>query len=224
MKRILFIAAAVLISIAAVSCTKEKIRYAEDGETPLPKAVDLGLSVKWASCNLGASNEYQNGDYYAWGETKVKYNYTYGVYLYNGDNPEKLPKSKDVARKKLGSDWRMPTVADFKELIETINDDDYDWTAEFGTDSEGEEYLKGWRVTCLRGKIKGNNVFFPASGFMHSVLGYAGTAGFYWTSEINPEYNQTAMAFRFFDDEATIKVTNETTRCYGLPIRPVNVE
>lgn len=224
MKRLLFISTVVLMGIAAVSCTKERIKYAEDGETPLPKAVDLGLSVKWASCNLGASNEYQAGDYFAWGETKAKYNYTWNTYLYNADNPEKLPKSKDAARKKLGSDWRMPTANEFKELIDTINDDDYDWTAEFGTDSEGEEYLKGWRVTSRRGSTKGNSVFFPAAGLMHSVLGYSGTAGFYWTSEINPAYTPTAMSFRFFDDENTIEVTNESNRGYGLSIRPVSVE
>lgn len=220
-KTLLFLSAALLL-LAAASC--EKIQYAEDGETPMPKAVDLGLSVKWASFNLGASNEYEAGDYYSWGETKTKYNYTWGTYIYNNDNPEKLPKSKDVARKKLGSSWRMPTKAEIQELVDTVEDDDYEWKAETYYDDEGEECLKGWRVTSLRGSTKGNNVFFPAAGFMHSVLGYYGNTGFYWTSEIDESSLITAYLFKFSLEDDTIQLAHDSTRSYGLSIRPVNVD
>lgn len=225
MKKAIFVAATLLTVLAIASCEKEeKIKYAEDGETPLPKAVDLGLSVKWASFNLGASNEYQTGDYYSWGETKTKYVYTYGTYIYNAEFPEKLAKSKDVARKKLGYDWRMPTKKEFEELIQTMNDDDYEWTAETGKDRNGDEILKGWRIKSIRGKTKGNNIFFPAAGFMHSVPGYKDNMGFYWTSDIYQTYNYNAWTFTFGEDENTVGITHDSNRAYGLSIRPVYLD
>ena len=67
------------LMVLAVSCKKDnpgkKGKYGVDGVTPLPEAVDLGLEsgIKWASFNLGASKEYEYGDYYAWGETQTYY-------------------------------------------------------------------------------------------------------------------------------------------------------
>lgn len=99
----------------------------------MPEAVDLGLSVKWASFNIGASKEYEYGDYYAWGETTTKDNYDWASYKWctgynkltkycpkdqadkwdatakpNGPDGEiKLLPSDDVAHVKLGGKWRI---------------------------------------------------------------------------------------------------------------------
>ena len=87
------------LMVLAVSCKKDDKpgkgadsgKYGIDGVTPMPEAVDLGLSVKWASFNLGASKPEEYGDYYAWGETEVKDEYTVENYSYH-DNPEVLPQ------------------------------------------------------------------------------------------------------------------------------------
>ena len=99
--------------------------------------VDLGLSVKWATCNVGANSPEEYGDYFAWGETtsKDKYNWNYYKYCkgssttftkycnkssygYNGftDTKTKLDPDDDAATVNWGGSWRMPTVAEMTEL------------------------------------------------------------------------------------------------------------
>ncbi|MGN1156462.1 MAG: hypothetical protein ACI4TK_09820 [Agathobacter sp.] len=96
--------------------------------------VDLGLSVKWASCNVGASSPEEFGGYYAWGETEEKDYYDYETYkwcegTWNSytkygndssygivDNKMTLDLSDDVAHIKLGKKWRIPTVSELHEL------------------------------------------------------------------------------------------------------------
>ena len=86
MRKFLYLSMAALMMLAAFSCNKEKkpgnqtsVKYGVDGKTPLPEAVDIGLEVDgqkvlWASFNLGASKEWELGDYFAWGETDKYYN------------------------------------------------------------------------------------------------------------------------------------------------------
>lgn len=99
------------------------------------KAIDLGLSVKWAECNVGATKPEEYGGYYAWGETEEKSNYNWGTYKWcNGsedtmtkyctnsscgtvDNKTVLDLEDDVAHVKWGGDWRMPTRAEWDELL-----------------------------------------------------------------------------------------------------------
>jgi uncharacterized repeat protein (TIGR02543 family) len=83
--------------------------------------VDLGLSVKWALCNVGASSSIARGDYYAWGETETKSTYaSNNYYIWAGSD---LTSSYDVASAKMGGNWRMPTQKEMKELR-----DNCDWT------------------------------------------------------------------------------------------------
>lgn len=139
-------------------------------------AVDLGLSVKWATCNLGASSPEQSGDFYAWGEIKPKtafswdnYKWTYEekssygeVILlrskYNSntnqgkvDKKTNLDPEDDAARVKLGGNWRMPTKREFQELIDNCT-----WTL---TTQNG---VDGYEVTS---KSNGNSIFLPFTGF-----------------------------------------------------------
>lgn len=88
-------------------------------------AVDLGLSVKWAWCNMGADCPEEEGWYFAWGETCVKSSYTYSNYKhYNHQTGEDIDigtnisgTSYDVAHTTLGNGWRMPTREELVELI-----------------------------------------------------------------------------------------------------------
>ncbi|MBP3353854.1 MAG: DUF1566 domain-containing protein [Bacteroidales bacterium] len=101
--------------------------------------VDLGLSVKWATCNVGASSPEDTGYYFAWGETSPKSTYDWSTYKYcNGtnktltkyctdsyygtvDNKTELDLSDDAAHVNWGGNWRMPTHKEFLELIENCS-------------------------------------------------------------------------------------------------------
>lgn len=106
--------------------------------------VDLGLSVKWAICNVGDSLPYGYGDYYAWGETETKDTFSLEAYHYAGD-PNKLPDSCDVARQKMGGNWRMPTEAEFEELLNKC-----DWRCTYYPKTR----IYGYKVTALLQKTK----------------------------------------------------------------------
>ena len=99
--------------------------------------VDLGLSVKWAKCNVGAEKETDAGLYFAWGETTgytasqvgtdkqfswsdYKYgNSSSNLTKYNqSDSKTVLESADDAASQVMGSDWRMPTETEFQELID----------------------------------------------------------------------------------------------------------
>ena len=135
--------------------------------------VDLGLSVKWATCNIGANTPEEYGYYYAWGETsnKTKFEYgeknsrTYGENMLDisGDS------SYDAARANWGGSWRMPTEAEMEELL-----DECTWT--LLTSQSG---VNGYKVTGPNG----NSIFLPAAGNReYSSLNYVGERGYYWTS------------------------------------------
>ena len=85
--------------------------------------VDLGLSVKWATCNVGASSMYDYGDFFAWGELKAKSAYTKGNYMFRNMEIVNISGNTacDAARANWGGDWRMPTAEEFKELIDGCN-------------------------------------------------------------------------------------------------------
>ena len=96
--------------------------------------VDLGLSVKWATCNIGANNPWEYGDYFAWGETNKKNYYDWTTYKWcNGtdnsltkyndtseygvvDNKKQLELNDDAAHVNWGGAWRMPTDENRQEL------------------------------------------------------------------------------------------------------------
>ncbi|MBQ5370375.1 MAG: T9SS C-terminal target domain-containing protein, partial [Bacteroidaceae bacterium] len=116
--------------------------------------VDLGLSVKWATCNVGADSPEDYGDYFAWGETSPKSTYDWSTYKwckgaydnltkYNTnsgfgtvDNKNQLDLSDDAARANWGGSWRMPTDEEFIELGEKCS-----WKR---TTQNG---VKGYKVT-----------------------------------------------------------------------------
>ncbi len=129
-----------------------------------PEIVDLGLSVKWASYNLGASAPEGTGYYFAWGETTPKTEYNWETYKFcNGtmssinkynltDNITELEADDDAATVNLGDMWRMPTSIEIDELLDQQKCE-WVWTSLNGVD--------GYEV---RSKINGNSIFLPAAG------------------------------------------------------------
>lgn len=142
--------------------------------------VDLGLSVKWATMNVGASSPEDYGDYFAWGEITPKTTYSSSNYSYS-DNPTILPLSNDAAHANWGGSWRMPTDAELTELREQCT---WTWTTQNG--------VNGYKVTSK----SNNSIFLPAAGYRFgSLLSYAGSGGYYWSSSHNTVYKAWNVVF-----------------------------
>ena len=145
--------------------------------------VDLGLSVKWATCNVGASKPEQYGDYFAWGETKPKKYYSRSNHLYkNKSKPKTLPRANDAAHANWGGTWRMPTWSEQYELREKCT---WKWTTQNG--------VNGYKVTS---KSNGNSIFLPAAGSRKEYsLNGVGGYGHYWLHSRNSSHKADAISF-----------------------------
>ena len=176
--------------------------------------VDLGLSVKWATCNVGAMSPEESGDYFAWGEIQPKDVYndenykwaewredaSFWILKYDcssfgiADFKSILDKEDDAAAVKLGGAWRMPTEAEINELREQCT---WEWTKQSG--------VLGYRVVS---KINGNCIFIPA----------AGEYELYWSSELSVDNAFLAYQLYLGPD---ITHTVSMYRWFGHLIRPV---
>ena len=184
--------------------------------------VDLGLSVKWATCNVGASSPEEYGDYFAWGETSTKSTYNWSTYTlckgssesltkYNTsssfgtvDNKTVLESEDDVANVKWGKSWRMPTKEEQEELL---NECVWKWTTLNG--------VNGYNITGPNG----NSIFLPAAGIMiGSTLGNAGEQGYYWASSCLTSFPSFAWMLHF---NSNYVLVDYYQRFYGRTIRPV---
>lgn len=145
------------------------------------ECVDLGLSVKWAMTDVGATRPYDNGDKYAWGETFTRTSSSMEGYSYN-DNPEVLPLSRDAANAAWGGNWRMPTAAEVSELLENCTITAYQHPT-----------ISAERGLILTSKKNGNSIFFARC-----------TEGFYWTSTIYDGWNVFAKSFETRDADIII--------------------
>ena len=169
--------------------------------------VDLGLSVKWATCNVGASSPEDYGSYYAWGETSVKSSYTDENCSTCGESIGDIGgTSCDVAHVKWGGSWRMPTEAEFEELINRCT---WTWTTQGG--------MAGYKVTGPSGK----SIFLPAAGYRHGTsLLDAGSDVYYWGS--TPLSSSTDYASYLSFSSSYHYVNYYGGRSNGLPVRPVS--
>lgn len=191
---------------------------------------DLGLSVKWAACNVGADKPEDYGDYYAWGEVEVRDESTYKNNMWahyafgdawagsvsilkyctdpkygTEDQNTILDPTDDVAAVRLGDKWRMPTASEMQELK---------------TECEQRGYeLNGVKGILFIGPNK-NAIFLPLAGGVH---GYQQVNAYYWTSSLCLSDNTAAMALNTgvmsIEHGAYLETTAE--RVYGLPVRAV---
>ena len=189
------------------------------------RGVDLGLSVNWASCNLGASSPEQCGDYYAWGEVSPKSGYYWSNYLWcNGgrqsltkynfsssygwvDYKDVLDLDDDAAWANLGEPWRMPT---YSEISELMNNCTYEYTSLGG--------VAGGRFTSAVPGYTDQSIFIPLCGLMYNRLEYS-DYGLYWSSSLSGSSPDEAVMFVV--DSDGYYWTQNFDRFLGMPIRPV---
>ena len=189
------------------------------------EAIDLGLpsGVKWATCNIGATVPEDYGEYYAWGETEEKDDYSWSTYRWcNGtsdtmtkyctsasygtvDNKTVLEPEDDVAHVKWGGSWRMPTKAEQDELR---NNCTWTWTTLNG--------VNGYRVTGPNG----NSIFLPAAGYRYGtgVVSRGGYGGC-WSGSLYSNNSNSAYYLSFY---GSYYDWNNFNRCYGQSVRPVS--
>ncbi len=183
--------------------------------------VDFGLSVKWATCNLGASSPEEYGDYYAWAETSPRtispWNYDWNSTPYcldtsggswskytGSDGKTVLDPEDDAATIALGSPWRMPTFDEIKELLKKCK---WTWTTMNGKN--------GYKVVGPNG----NSIFLPAAGYRFGTsLYYAGTTGSYWSSSLNTSSPDDAD---YLDFDSGYHDWGNYGRYNGQSVRPV---
>ena len=182
--------------------------------------VDLGLSVKWATKNVGASSPSDYGDYFAWGETQTKKRFdwdncfdcldstgdSWGTYKIGGKTSISPTSGHDAARENWGGTWRMPTDAEFEELCDETKCD-WTWTSQGGHE--------GYKVTGPNG----NSIFLPAAGWRDGT-GRIGVGGYghYWSSTLSSSSSYDACGLSFGSGGHD---TYDLYRSFGQSVRPV---
>lgn len=180
------------------------------------EAVDLGLSVKWAGCNVGASSPEEYGGYYAWGEVGEKEDYSWDTYMHymdtDGDGRKDTYRDLgsnisgtgcDVARVTWGGSWRMPTLAEAQELLDNCS---WEWTTVNG--------VGGQKITGPNG----NSIFLPAAGFRRNTeIFQSGIEGYYWTAT----QHVAEYAHHFYFNSGYWNDWYDGYRNEGRTVRPV---
>lgn len=249
------IAFAALSTLLLTGCEKEdkdaismsdvkkdtKIILGKDSITEY-EVVDLGLpsGVLWATCNIGASSPEQTGQFFAWGETESKEQFSDANYKWcNGnlyrmtkytfgeegndviDNQQDLDISDDAANFIMGTDWHIPEVKQFRELFNTRYCKSK-WCKLNG--------VGGFLFTSVRKNYEGRAIFLPLSGMKDmSTIRFSGQYGFYWSNSLykdnlsdkisSIESSVLWLEHKEFDNH----VIDAQTRYLGLPIRPVYI-
>ena len=199
--------------------------------------VDLGLpsGLKWATCNIGANKPEGYGIYFAWGETKVKSVYNWETYAWgaehdqltkyctnasygkNGftDNKNTLDLENDAAHVNWGGRWRMPTKADFEELLANTS---FQWVDNYNGTS-----VSGTRFNAANG----NHIFLPAAGWhtddIHLGIYMEDDEGQYWSCSLDADSPDCAYII-YFDFIRGIHIEDwifNELRNYGCTVRPV---
>ena len=195
--------------------------------TITPFYVDLGLpsGLLWATRNVGADTPEGYGNYFAWGETTTKDTYNWTTYQYcngslttltkycqnseyglNGftDDLTTLEASDDAAAANWGNGWRMPTKAEWQELL---NNTTKTWTQQNG--------VNGFLYTATNGK----SLFLPAAGFrVVNSFNSVGSYGHYWSSSLDTDYPHDARYCYFNSSNSTV---NTYYRYHGRSVRAV---
>ncbi len=175
------------------------------------EAVDLGLSVKWATCNVGADKPSDYGDYFAWGEILTKEEYNKETYTLAKNKLDNIVRNlyNDAATALWGKQWRLPTR---NEIDELLNKCQWRWVAR-------RVHHSGYIVTG----INGNSIFLPAAGYWRNKkVVHSEICGNYWCSEIDDNGWPSLLAFHYQDDRSNGHSLFFIDPAYGQSVRPVS--
>jgi len=230
MKRICNILIVSMMALIMSSCNKD------NDKTISPQFVDLGLSVKWATFNMGASAPEEYGDYYAWGETETKLKYFWTTYKFNKGSDDDVQLTKyctdsdngyngfsddililesddDVAHIKWGGNWRMPSKAEFEELLDTVHN------TTIINDTVNQ--VIGIRISSKLDGFTNNSIFFPLAGYKGGSNPISsGKSGHYWSNTLN-SYSPTNSLDFSFKSGTDFELSTIGTRYVGYSVRPV---
>lgn len=195
----------------AIDTIAKNVQIQEIEEIPLVgeinghEYVNLGLSVKWATCNVGASTPSDYGDYFAWGETTVKNKYTKKNSLTYRKSVSRIGGDSryDVARSNWGGSWRLPRKAELEELEQKCK---WTWNSQNG--------ITGYKVTGPNGQ----SIFLPTTGYWSDGILYEkGKSGYYWSS--TPAGNEEAYHLYLSNKDYGV---GWYIRYRGRSVRPVS--
>ena len=200
------------------------VRPVKKNAQPEHEYVDLALpsGTLWATCNIGAENPEDYGDYFAWGETDPERRdyYNWETYLlcegtsetitkYNAtDEAMELLPEDDAATVNWGSNWQMPSKEQFNELL---NDD---LTTRTTTTLNG---VTGLEITS---KSNGKSIFLPAAGYLRESgsLEFGNQYGLYWSRSRCADDRYWFAGRLYF----TFSIgTSDIWRFYAQSVRPV---
>lgn len=193
--------------------------------------VDLGLSVKWATKNVGSSQTTDYGDYFAWGETTPKEEYDWTTYKYTEEKATKMTKycysslgatkdfldileaSDDAATCRWGQQWRTPTLDEMNELLQNCT---WIWSNDYQGSGKA-----GYIVRSNIEGFKSKTIFLPAAGHWGGKNPYdTNQKGMYWTSSLNFESLASIQAAQLYFGSGGYE-TMSYDRQIGMTIRPV---
>ena len=176
-------------------------------------AVDLGLSVLWADCNVGGDSESPIGGLYGWADPtgeKTSQNVKDYLEIAGGlyvKTPQNISGTQyDIATAKWGKNWKMPSVSDWRELIETCK-----WT------KEKAFHVYGYRVEGPNG----NSIFLPNTGLRFGEIISNTDAGYYWTSEMVMNDRECACYYYFDGEKYNDTVRTRNYVFSGRAVRPI---
>lgn len=166
--------------------------------------VDLGLSVKWASWNMGATKPEEYGSYFYWGDPTGEADKA------NFSSNEITGSEYDIAHVQWGEEWRLPTYDEMRELIDNCS---FQWTTRNG--------VEGGLFTSKKSGYTNKSIFIPAGGDMYKDdIRYKGEQGRTWCDEYFEKEGSTYGYVIYFDK-------SQAYRSYGwglavkMPVRPV---
>lgn len=188
----------------------DEVRFEVD---TLWEGYDLGLSVKWAHVNIGATYPEEAGDYFAWGEVSPKAEYLLANYERSGeycfaDGRKVLESQDDAATANWGGKWRMPTPSEIDELCSKCN---WKWKEING--------VGGYVVSNTQYGAK--SIFIPLVGYKNGdKLNSYNDYGYYWSCKVNTDADDAEM-LRVMPGTSPVSSRLWMSRYLGLPVRAV---
>ncbi|MCQ2227713.1 MAG: hypothetical protein MJZ01_07395 [Bacteroidales bacterium] len=228
----------------ALETKVKSMEYALGERAKVHEYVDLGLTsgTLWATMNVGASSPEDYGDYFAWGETAPKSDYSWSTYFDTNDGGKTFSKYKNIGGKKelddaddvavqaWGGAWKMPTKTQQDELC---NECYWVWTSSYNgksvngyivykakSDSDkGKKIYSGSTPSADYDVATDAHIFLPAAGYRDSGnLGYVGGRGYFGSRSLNTNFSNNAYELYFYSSGV---LTSGSNRSYGLSVRPV---